>query len=68
MSKVNRRDFLKTTAGAAVGASLLTGGGVLTTPADAADAWKNTPEKGASLRVLRWKRFVQATKTPTWRT
>ncbi|HET6281865.1 MAG TPA: substrate-binding domain-containing protein [Polyangia bacterium] len=59
MSKVNRRDFLKTTAGAAVGASLLTGGGVLTAPAVAADAWKNTPEKGASLRVLRWKRFVQ---------
>jgi len=59
MSKGNRRDFLKTTAGAAVGASLLTGGGVLTPQAGAADAWKNTPEKGASLRVLRWKRFVQ---------
>jgi len=32
---------------------------VYETPADRGDAWKNTPEKGASLRVLRWKRFVR---------
>jgi multiple sugar transport system substrate-binding protein len=59
MSRVNRRDFLKTTAGAAVGATLLTGTGPASNSAEAADGWKNQPEKGASLRVLRWKRFVQ---------
>ena len=26
---------------------------------DASAQWSNTPEKGAKLRVLRWKRFVQ---------
>jgi multiple sugar transport system substrate-binding protein len=53
MSKFSRRDFLKTTAGAAAAGTLGLG---------ATDAWaqaKWTPEKGAKLRVLRWKRFVQ---------
>ena len=56
MSRFSRRDFLKvagTAAGSAVGA-----GSALRT----ADAWAQakswTPEKGAKLRVLRWKRFV----------
>jgi multiple sugar transport system substrate-binding protein len=52
-----RRDFLKTTAGIAAG----TVAGTLLTPgvASAQGAWNNQPEKGARLRVLRWKRFVQ---------
>jgi multiple sugar transport system substrate-binding protein len=55
MSK--RRDFLKTTAGIAAG----TVSGTLLAPrvASAQGAWNNQPEKGARLRVLRWKRFVQ---------
>jgi multiple sugar transport system substrate-binding protein len=56
MPKITRREFVKTTAGLAVGASL--GGGLFARDAAAADlAFK--PEKGAKLRVLRWKRFVQ---------
>lgn len=50
----NRRKFLKkATAGAAVVAfpSLW--------PGLALAQWNNQPEKGAKLRVLRWKRFVQ---------
>jgi multiple sugar transport system substrate-binding protein len=53
MSKVSRRGFLKTAAGVAAA-------GVGTAPTQAASVpgvWK--PEKGAQLRVLRWKRFVQ---------
>jgi len=53
MSKFTRREFLKTTAGAAAAGALGVG---------ATDAWaqaKWAPEKGATLRVLRWKRFVQ---------
>ncbi len=30
-----------------------------------AQAWNNTPEKGAKLRVLRWNRFVQGDTTST---
>ncbi|HET7200461.1 MAG TPA: extracellular solute-binding protein, partial [Burkholderiales bacterium] len=52
MSNMNRRDFLKVSAGIAAGAA----GGVPLL-AEAQTAWK--PEKGAKLRVLRWKRFVQ---------
>src|SRR6266705_1840623 len=53
MSNIKRRDFLKISAGLAAGAA----GGV-PLPAEAqGKAW--TPEKGAKLRVLRWKRFVQ---------
>ncbi len=55
MSKFTRRDMLKTTVGAAVaGPALLA----------AARSWaaemKFTPEAGAKLRMLRWKRFVQS--------
>jgi multiple sugar transport system substrate-binding protein len=56
MSKMTRRDFVKTTAGLAVGASL--GGSLLGGEAAAADLTFK-PEKDAKLRVLRWKRFVQ---------
>src|SRR6266478_4122636 len=65
MSRVNRRDFLKTAAGAAAGATIVGGAGAgvvgLGSEAEAAPAevWKNQPEKGAKLRVLRWKRFVE---------
>jgi len=57
---VGRRDFLKLAVAAAVGAA--TGEAV---PGDAraqgarAPALNLKPEKGARLRVLRWKRFVQ---------
>ena len=58
MSKFKRRDFLKATAGVAAGTAL--GSGSLLLPEDAAaQTYKVTPEKGAKLRVLRWKRFVQ---------
>src|SRR6187431_2739600 len=57
MSDSSRRDFLKATAGVAAGTAL--GGGALWTPDAAAQTYKVTPEKGATLRVLRWKRFVQ---------
>ena len=57
MSKFSRRDFLKTTAGAAAAGSLGVGGALVAQDAWAAGKW--TPEKGAKLRVLRWKRFVQ---------
>src|SRR5277367_5052957 len=57
MSKFSRRDFLKT--GAAAGAAVGTG---LIAPGEAqaaAPAFNPVPEKGAKLRMLRWKRFVQ---------
>jgi multiple sugar transport system substrate-binding protein len=57
MSKITRRDFLKTTAGAAAAGSLGVGGAMWSQDAFAQGKW--TPEKGATLRVLRWKRFVQ---------
>jgi multiple sugar transport system substrate-binding protein len=53
MSKFSRRDFLKTTAGAAAAGTM----GGLSQDAFAQNKW--TPEKGAKLRILRWKRFVQ---------
>jgi multiple sugar transport system substrate-binding protein len=55
MPKITRRTFVKTTAGAAAGVSL---GASLIGRAEAADL-SYKPEKGAKLRVLRWKRFVQ---------
>ncbi|MEO7760736.1 MAG: ABC transporter substrate-binding protein [Casimicrobiaceae bacterium] len=59
MSSFNRRDFLKTTAGAAAGTAL-GGAGLLIAPAIHAQATMTfAPEKGAKLRVLRWSRFVQ---------
>ncbi|HET9748122.1 MAG TPA: ABC transporter substrate-binding protein [Casimicrobiaceae bacterium] len=55
MSEFKRREFLKTTAGLAAGAAV----GPMIYVKDAnAQAWKNTPEKGAKLRVLRWSQFV----------
>jgi multiple sugar transport system substrate-binding protein len=55
MSQFKRRDFLKTSAVAAAAAGV--GPYVWTSNAHA--QWSNAPEKGAKLRVLRWKRFVQ---------
>jgi multiple sugar transport system substrate-binding protein len=58
MSNFKRRDFLKASAGVAAGAALGPGS-ALVSPEAAAQTYKVTPEKGAKLRVLRWKRFVQ---------
>ena len=58
MKDFKRRDFLKATAGVAAGTAL--GTGSLLLPGEAvAQTYKVVPEKGAKLRVLRWKRFVQ---------
>jgi multiple sugar transport system substrate-binding protein len=54
MGNISRRDVLKV--GGAAGASLLAGG-----PTQAAPTWNGPgPEPGASIRVLRWKQFIQA--------
>lgn len=59
MAGFERRDFLKTGAGVAAGTAVA-GSGIVAAPAFAQSAsWNNEPEKGAKLRVLRWKRFVQ---------
>ncbi len=58
MSKFKRRDFLKATAGVAAGGALGAGSALFAEEAQA-QQFKVTPEKGAKLRVLRWKRFVQ---------
>ncbi|HEX2545348.1 MAG TPA: ABC transporter substrate-binding protein [Ramlibacter sp.] len=50
----NRRKFLKKASAGAAAASL-----PLLWTASAQAQWNNQPEKGARLRVLRWKRFVQ---------
>jgi len=52
---VNRGE--KATAGVAAGTAL--GTGSLLLPGEAVAQYKAAPEKGAKLRVLRWKRFVQ---------
>jgi multiple sugar transport system substrate-binding protein len=57
MSRIDRRDFLRLAAGAAVGAALA-GQAAAQVKAAAVPPLKFTPEKGATLRVLRWKRFV----------
>ena len=54
MSKMKRRDFLKATASVAAGAAA-----PMIWVKDAHAQWSNAPEKGATLRVLRWSRFVQ---------
>jgi multiple sugar transport system substrate-binding protein len=59
MSKFKRRDFLKATAGVAAGGALGAGSALFADDA-LAQQYKVTPEKGAKLRLLRWKRFVQA--------
>jgi multiple sugar transport system substrate-binding protein len=55
MSKVVRRDFLKKSAAVAAGAAVAP----FIWAGDAHAQWTSAPEKGATLRVLRWKRFVQ---------
>ena len=55
MADFSRRDALKVLGAASLAAA---GGSLVNPPAAAADL-KYTPEKGAELRVLRWKRFVQ---------
>ena len=55
MSNIKRRDFLKISAGIAAGAA--SGVPLLAEAQGKAAPWK--PEKGAKLRVLRWKRFFQ---------
>lgn len=57
MSRFSRRSFLKTTAGAAALGALGGGSALLAAESEALSRWK--PEKGATLRLLRWKRFVQ---------
>ena len=52
MVDFKRRDVL--IGGVAAGVALGTGGII---PARAAPTWNNTPEKGASIRVLRWKQL-----------
>ncbi|MEH2484411.1 ABC transporter substrate-binding protein [Bradyrhizobium sp. AZCC 2230] len=54
MSHFDRRSVLKASLG---GAALLAGPGIV--PVRAAE-WTNTPEPNASIRVLRWKQFIQA--------
>lgn len=53
----DRRQFIQT--GVAASAVATAGGLALPRSAGAQSQWSNTPEKGATLRVLRWKRFVQ---------
>jgi len=55
MSNSQRRKFLQSTAAVAAGAAV----GPFIWVKDASAQWSNVPEKGAKLRVLRWKRFVQ---------
>lgn len=55
MPDVKRRDTLKVLGTVALGAA---GGALVRAPLAAAEL-KYPPEKGAELRVLRWKRFVQ---------
>jgi multiple sugar transport system substrate-binding protein len=55
MGNFKRRDVLKMTAGLAAGVPLLRGADALAQSAN----FTYRPEKGAKLRVLRWRRFVQ---------
>ncbi len=56
MNDISRREILQ--AGVAVGA-LAAGGALGAGAAQAQATWKGQPEKNASIRVLRWKQFVQ---------
>ncbi len=59
MNKFTRRNVLKSSAGVALGAAVASPAMIYAARAWAQDApWK--PEKGAELRLLRWKRFVQS--------
>jgi multiple sugar transport system substrate-binding protein len=60
MADFTRRDVLKTGAGLAAAGALGTSG--LVRPAYAQDL-SYTPESGATLRVLRWAKFVQGDET-----
>jgi multiple sugar transport system substrate-binding protein len=58
MAEITRRDVLKSGAvatAAVAGGSLLAGRAAVAEP-----TWNNTPEPGASIRVLRWKQFVKS--------
>ena len=59
MTKFTRRDAIKLGVGATAVAGLapLLGG---IKPARAAATWNGAPEAGASIRILRWKQFIQA--------
>ena len=61
MSNIDRRSFLKMSAGLAAGAAAgaTASGEALAAKKGGAPALHLKPEKGAKLRVLRWKRFVQ---------
>ena len=52
MTQFTRRKIIQ-------GISTVAASGPLFWVGDASAQWANTPEKGAKLRVLRWKRFVQ---------
>lgn len=56
MVHFTRRKFLKSSTTAA---AVTAGTGPMIWVKDASAQWNNTVEKGAKLRVLRWKRFVQ---------
>ena len=58
-NNVNRRDFLKISAGVAAGTATAGMGGEALAQGKPAAGFAYKPEKGAKLRVLRWKRFVQ---------
>ncbi|NBZ99996.1 MAG: extracellular solute-binding protein, partial [Betaproteobacteria bacterium] len=59
MTKLNRRDFLESSAGVAAASTTLGMGAMAVSPAVHAQNLSFKPEKGAKLRVLRWSRFVQ---------
>ncbi|WP_288391874.1 extracellular solute-binding protein [uncultured Herbaspirillum sp.] len=59
MSKLTRREFLVTSAAAAAASSLGANAFAAGPGAAGADSIKYPIEAGATLRVLRWKRFVQ---------
>jgi multiple sugar transport system substrate-binding protein len=58
MNEFNRRKFLEGSAGVAAAATLGTGTALFSTAAHA-QSMTFKPEQGATLRVLRWSRFVQ---------
>ena len=58
MTEFNRRQFLEGSAGVAAAATI-GGGAAVFAPAVHAQTLALKPEKGATLRVLRWSRFVQ---------
>ena len=59
MAKLNRRNFLESSAGVAAASTTLGMGAMAVSPAAQAQNLSFKPEKGAKLRVLRWSRFVQ---------